>query len=123
MSTKTTLPISEARRKIFEITDKVQKPSTFYTLTERGKPKAVIMSAEEFESWQETMEVAKDFPNLDKEIRRVEKDIKSGEYKKYPTLEEVMEEYGFVLADKKKSKYEISNKNRTKSKKRIKKNS
>ena len=76
MDTKTTLPISEARQKIFKIAELVQKPSTYYTLTEKGRPKAVILSAEEFESWQETLEVNRDFPNLKKDIKMAENDYK-----------------------------------------------
>lgn len=97
MDTKTTLPISEARQKIFKIAEKVQKPSTYYTLTEKGRPKAVILSAEEFESWQETLEVNRDFPNLEKDIKTAESDYKK---KKYTTLEEVLFKEGFILADK-----------------------
>jgi len=123
MDTKTTLPISEARKKIFKIAEKVQKPATYYTLTEKGRPKAVIISADEFESWQETLEVIKDFPDLDKTIKEVDRDVRTGEYKKYPTLEKVLVDYGFVLADKSKTKYGISNKVRAKGKKRTGKNS
>jgi prevent-host-death family protein len=50
MKTKTTLPITEARKKIFSIVQEVQKVHTSYTLTERGKPTAVILSAENYES-------------------------------------------------------------------------
>jgi len=123
MDTKTTLPISEARKKIFKIAEKVQKPATYYTLTEKGRPKAVIISADEFKSWQETLEVIKDFPDLDKTIKEVDRDVRTGEYKKYPTLEKVLADYGFVLADKSKTKYGISNKVRAKGKKRTGKNS
>ncbi len=85
---KRTISISEARKKIFKIAEEVQKPNNYYTLTERGRPKAVIMSAEEFESWRETIEVMKEFPNLKKEIKKVEKEIKRGEY---ITLDELKE--------------------------------
>lgn len=47
---KTTLSISEARKKFFTIADDVQSPDTYYTLTERGRPKAVIVSADRFEA-------------------------------------------------------------------------
>ena len=123
MDTKTTLPISEARKKIFKIAKMVQKPSIRYTLTDKGKPKAVVMSAEEFESWQETLEVMRDFPDLGKDIKKVDRDVRTGKYKKYPTLEKVLADYGFVLADKSKIKYEVSNKVRAKGKKRTGKNS
>lgn len=121
MNTKTTLPISEARKRIFEIAEAVQKPDVHYTLTENGRPKAVIMSAEEFESWQETIEVARDFPDLKKDIAEVERDIRSGAYKNYHTLEEILAEEGFVLADKAKLRYGVSPRLQTKRAKRVKK--
>ena len=120
VDTKTTLPVSEARTKIFKIVDQIQKTGSYYTITEKGKPKAVIMSAEEFESWQETLKVQKMFPNLEKDIQKVNQDVKTGAYKKYSTLEELLEEQGFLLADKTDNKY-VSNKNRAQSKKRVKK--
>ncbi|MBI5135245.1 type II toxin-antitoxin system Phd/YefM family antitoxin [Candidatus Uhrbacteria bacterium] len=92
MDTKTTLPISQARTKIFDIAKRVQIPGTHYTFTEKGKPTVVMMSAEEFESWQETFEVMKDFPDLDKDIAQVERDRRSGKIKDYPTLEDVIKE-------------------------------
>ena len=99
MNTKTTLPISEARKRIFEIAKKVQKPSTHYILTERGKPKVAFMSAEEFESWQETLEAIRDFPNLEKDIKEAEAEYKQGHCS---TLEDILSKEGFVPADKSK---------------------
>lgn len=123
MDIKTTISITEARKRIFEIAEEVQKPNKVYVLTSGGKPKAVIMSAEEFESWQETLEVMQDFPDLKKDMEEVEKNIKSGAWKNYPTLEEIMGEYGYVLADKSKNKYEVERQVRKKSKKRSRKSS
>lgn len=120
MDTKTTLPISEARKKIFKIAKKVQKPATRYTLTEKGKPKAVVMSAEEFESWQETLEVMQDFPDLGKDIKGLKADIKSGAYKKYIALEDILAKEGFSATGKRAKRHEISPKIKTKSRKRTK---
>lgn len=120
MKAKTTIPISEARKRIFEIAEEVQKPSNYYTLTEKGRPKAVLMSAEEFESWQETIETMRDFPNLDKNIKEAERAIKSGKYKNWTTLEELLLKEGFIISDKSAKKYGISSKNKTKRSKRIK---
>ncbi len=99
MNIRTTLSISEARKKIFEIAKKVQKPSTHYILTERGKPKVAFISAEEFESWQETLEIMNDFPDLEKDIKKAEKEYKEGHCS---TLKEVLFKEGFVLANKSK---------------------
>jgi len=97
MDAKTTLPISEARKKIFKIAEKVQKPATYYTLTEKGRPKVVVLSADEFESWQETLEVMRIFPKLGKDIEKAEKEYKKGDYL---TLEKVLSKEGFVLSKK-----------------------
>lgn len=119
MDTKHTISITEARKEIFKIIKEVQKPSISYTLTEKGRPKAVLMSAEEFESWQETMEVMREFPDLDKDIKGVDRAVKTGEYKKWATLDDIMAKYGYIAADKGKHKYGVGNKIRKKSAKRI----
>lgn len=118
MNTKTTISISEARKKIFDLAEKVQKPGVYYTFTEKGRPKAVMMGVEEFESWVETLEVMKDFPNLEKDVKAADRAVKTGEYKKWATLDDVMAKYGYVTADKGKNKYEVGNKIGKKSPKR-----
>ena len=107
MNIKTTLHISTDRKKIFEIAQEVQKPCVYYTFTEKGRPKAVLMSAEEFESWQETLEIMSD-PHLMKDIEEAEEEYKRGEY---ITWEDLKKELGFLphgamaVADKSKKKY------------------
>lgn len=117
MSTKTTIPISEARKKIFDITKEVQKPGIYYIFTEKGRPKAVLISAEEFESWVETLEVMEDFPDLKKDIEEAHKDYQSGKYKTYTTLEEILEKEGYLAKDKSKINYGIPAKNKAKRRK------
>ena len=118
MNTKTTIPISEARKNIFKIAEKVQKPGVYFTFTENGKPKGVIMSAEEFESWTETMEVMQQFPNLDRDIAQADKAIRTGQYKKYPTLDDLKNDWGFKVAEKVNKKNVISTVSKSKSKKK-----
>lgn len=120
MSTSNILSITEARKRIFELADQVQIPGRYFTVTEKGRPKAVIMSSEEFESWQETLEVMKDFPDLDKDIEETNAAIKSGEYKKWTTLEEILAKEGFLISDKAKKKYGIQRKIKAKGRKSIK---
>ncbi|OHA04036.1 MAG: hypothetical protein A3J58_03390 [Candidatus Sungbacteria bacterium RIFCSPHIGHO2_02_FULL_52_23] len=118
MDAKTTLSISEARRRIFEIAEDVQKPNTHFTLTENGRPKVVIMSAEEFESWQETVKVLSDFPDLKKDIAEAERQFAQGEYS---TLEELLAREGFVVADKSNKRYAVSRRHTKKGKARARK--
>ena len=118
MNTKNTLSISEARKRIFEIAEDVQKPGEYYTFTEKGRPKVVLMSAEEYESWTETMEVLREFPDLDKEIAETDEAVRTGEYKKWVTLEDMIAKRPLVVAEKSKKKYGIRTKNKIKSRKK-----
>ncbi|HLD26657.1 MAG TPA: type II toxin-antitoxin system Phd/YefM family antitoxin [Patescibacteria group bacterium] len=115
MNTKNTLSITEARKRIFEIADAVQKPDCFYVLTEKGKPKAVIISAEEFESWKETLEVIEQFPDLDKDIAQAHNDYTEGNC---IVFDEYLRGEGYMISDKGKKKYEISHSSIKKSKKK-----
>jgi len=121
MNIKTTLPISEARKKIFDIAKEVQKPGNYYTLTEKGRPRAVMMSAEEFDSLQETLEITKEFPDLKKDIKETGSAFKSGEYKSWTTLEELLAKEGFLAADKSSKQYGVPSKHQAKRGKRTKK--
>lgn len=121
MNSKTTLSTTNARKNLFQITKNVQMPGRYYTFTENGKPKAVLMSAEEFESWQETLEVLQENPGILGDIKQVEKDIKTGEVENYPTLEEVLAEEGFSVAEKSDGSYDIQSKVTAKGKKKPKK--
>ncbi|MCU0652893.1 MAG: type II toxin-antitoxin system Phd/YefM family antitoxin [Candidatus Pacebacteria bacterium] len=118
MDPKTTISISEARKRIFEIAEEIQKPDNYYTLTEKGRPKAVLMSAEQFDSWRETVEVMRQFPNLDKDVKEADEAVKSGEYKNWTTLEQLLAKEGFVVADKTAKKYGIPAKTQAKRGKR-----
>ena len=114
----TTLSISEARKKIFDIAEAVQKPGVYYTFTANGKPTAVLMSADEFESWAETLEVMRDFPDLDKNVAEAEKALKTGEYKTWSTLDDLKKDWGFAVADAPSKKYGVHSRNQTKRKKK-----
>ncbi len=89
MSTST-IPASRARKELFEIIEKVQSPATpYYRLTVKGEGKAIIMSEDEWESWQETMAIMSD-PKAMEEIRASEEAFRRGDHK---TLEEAFPEY------------------------------
>ncbi len=120
MNTKTTLPISEARKQIFKIAEEVQKPSNYYTLTEKGRAKAVIMSADDFESWQETMEVLREFPDIEKDIKETDRAVKSGAYKSWTSLDELLAKEGYLISDKGGKNYGVQSKNKAKGRKRTK---
>ena len=93
MSKSNTLPISEARRKIFDIAEDVQRPNRHYTLTDRGRPKAVVLSADEYDSLIETLDILSD-PDALERIKKAEAEYAKGEYKNW---KQVKKEVGYKL--------------------------
>ncbi|MBI3256150.1 MAG: type II toxin-antitoxin system Phd/YefM family antitoxin [Candidatus Andersenbacteria bacterium] len=114
MDSKHTLSMTEARKRFFEIAKDVQRADTRYVFTDKGRPKAVLVSAEEYDSLIETLEVYRQFPNLDADIKQAEKEFREG---KTIPLEEILAEQGLMLADKGKTTY-VASRNRKKGAKR-----
>ena len=52
-----TLPISEARTRLPDLVEAASRTMDRVIITRNGKPEAVLMGHEEFESWAETLEV------------------------------------------------------------------
>lgn len=75
----TTIPLTEARERLFEIAEEIQGPNCRYTLTKHGRRKAVLLSAEEYDSWVETIEVMREIPDLAKDIRKAEEEYRRGQ--------------------------------------------
>jgi prevent-host-death family protein len=92
MKNKKTLSISEARKNIYDIAEDVQKPGVFYTITEKGAPKAVLLSAESFDNLLDDLDMYSD-PGLMKRIKQAEEEYRRGDYL---TWEELKKELGYV---------------------------
>ncbi len=71
--------ISDARAKLPDLVNKVNKTLSRVTITVNGKPKAILVSAEELESLEETAEVLS-IPNIKEDIKKSRKQIKKGLY-------------------------------------------
>ena len=84
-----TLPLSEVKMKLSELVEQVNGRDEVITITRNGKTAAVIVSPDEYESWQETLAIRADKP-LMREIRRGLKELKKS--KKTWTLDELMGE-------------------------------
>lgn len=70
---------TKARKGFYAMIEATQKPGMFVTIVHNGLPKAVMMSFEEFEGWQETMDIMADPDrSLDRDIRAGIKEMKSG---------------------------------------------
>ena len=97
------VPVSEARKNLFKILDRVQKPDTYFVLTVGGRPKAVILSVDEWESILATMDIATD-PEMVKAIEKGKKDIEKG---RYYSLDEVLDDEGLEVVCDKSAKYRV----------------
>lgn len=64
-----TMPLSEVKTKLSELVDVVERGDDAVTITRNGKAVAVIVSKDEYESWQETVEIMRN-KNFMKEIRK-----------------------------------------------------
>ncbi len=72
-----TLAFTEARKDLSKLVDEVSRVHEYVVITKQGRPKAVVMSAEEFEGWQETLEILADRRTM-AAIARAERDIGAG---------------------------------------------
>ena len=64
-----TVPLAEAKAKLSSLVDEVESSEDAVTITRHGVPAAVLLSPDEFESWQETIAIQAD-ASLMREIRR-----------------------------------------------------
>jgi antitoxin YefM len=86
------LPLSEAKARLSQLIAEVEKNEEELIITRNGRPVAVLLSADEFSSWQETREIRRN-PALMREIKRGLSHLKKGQRF---TFEEV---FGERLAD------------------------
>jgi prevent-host-death family protein len=83
-----TLPLSEAKSQLSGLVEQVRSLEEQVVITRNGRPAAVLVSAEEFERWKETIEVRGD-AQLMKEIRAGLRALKARKARLY-TLEELL---------------------------------
>ena len=76
------LPVTQARKDLLKLVDKVDEEYTRFDLTKNGKVKATLISPEYLDSLEETIYTLEHSMN---DIREAEKQIAKGEY---ITLEE-----------------------------------
>ena len=83
------LPLSEVKMKLSQLVAEVSSLDEEITITRNGKPVAIIVSPDEFDSWKETLAIRAD-AELMAEIRRGLADIRKK--RKLYTLEELFTE-------------------------------
>lgn len=71
------LPASQARANFYDLLDEVSDKLRRFTITLRGKVKAVVMPADQVEAWEETLEIMSN-KKLVAQINKGLDDIKHG---------------------------------------------
>lgn len=74
-----TLPLAEIKKRLSEIVDGVEQRHDRVLLTRNGRPAAVILSPDDLESLEETLEILSN-PKAMREIRRAESEIDRGKH-------------------------------------------
>jgi prevent-host-death family protein len=72
-----TLPLAEAKAQLSRLVDRVAKTDEEVLITRNGRPVAILVSPDEYESWKETRAIQSD-KELMKEIRRGLRELKKG---------------------------------------------
>jgi prevent-host-death family protein len=72
-----TVPFTEAKAHLSELVDKVVGEHERFVLTRNGRPAAVLMSPDELESLEETLEILRD-PDLMDSIRKSRREAAEG---------------------------------------------
>ena len=72
------LSLSEAKARLSQLVADVEKSEEELVITRNGRPVAVLISADEFASWQETREIRRN-PGLMREIRRGLNQLEKGQ--------------------------------------------
>jgi prevent-host-death family protein len=85
-----TLPLSEVKMKLSALVDRVEATDEEVVITRNGRPAAILVSPDEYESWKETVAV-KSQPGLIDEIRNGLQQLRSRKTKLY-TLGDLFEE-------------------------------
>ena len=80
------LPFSEAEARLSELADRIENQHERVVVTRRGRPSFVLMSLDELESLEETLDILGD-EELMASLRQSEKEVSEG---KLIPLEEVI---------------------------------
>lgn len=71
------VPFTEARANLTELLDDVEDRQEHVLITRNGRPSAVMLSADEYESLEETLDILQD-KDVMEALRKSEDDVRAG---------------------------------------------
>jgi prevent-host-death family protein len=86
------VPFTEARANLTELLDDVEARHEHLVITRKGRPAAVVVSSEEWEALEETLEILSD-PEAMEALRQSDEDVAAG---RVHTWDEVKRELGLA---------------------------
>jgi antitoxin YefM len=87
-----TVPLTEARARLSELLDELERQHEQVIITRNGRPAAVLVSAAEQEALEETLDILQDEETL-AALRESQEDVRAG---RLTTLGEVRRELGLA---------------------------
>lgn len=86
------VPLTEARARLSELLDEIERRHEQVIITRNGRPAAVLVPAAEQEALEETLEILQDEKTL-RALRESEEDVQAG---RLSSLREVRQELGLA---------------------------
>lgn len=77
MSAAEHLPLADVKNRLSEVIDRLEREHGRVIVTKHGRPAAVMLSLEDLESLEETLEILSD-PKLLDDVRKGDRDVKAG---------------------------------------------
>ncbi|OGG29680.1 hypothetical protein A3A63_03340 [Candidatus Gottesmanbacteria bacterium RIFCSPLOWO2_01_FULL_46_9] len=71
------MPANQARANFYQMIEEAGEDMRQFTITHRSGKPVIVMSVDEFESWQETLEIMSD-KKLVADIKQAENELKAG---------------------------------------------
>jgi antitoxin YefM len=76
--TDASLPLAEVKKRLSEMVHRVERHHERIVVTKRGRPAAVLLSPDDLESMEETLDVLST-PGAREEIQKAQREIDTGE--------------------------------------------
>jgi prevent-host-death family protein len=86
------VPFTQARAELSELLDEVEARHEHVVVTRKGRPIAIVLSTEEWEAIEETLEILQDDETLEA-LRESEADVQAGRVRRW---DEVRRELGLA---------------------------
>ncbi len=72
------MPLADVKNRLSEVVDRLEREHGRVVITKHGRPAAVVMSVEDLEGLEETLDILSD-PKLMRRIRKAQAEVAAGQ--------------------------------------------